>query len=498
MIKKQGILILSLSVLFIIMLVVYLVVIKPMTAEEEETDAPSPETDAGEALTYGDYFLIFPQVERANIQSIEVHNEYGEYTFIRDGEAESDFAIKGYENLAYDEELFSQLVVAAGYPMAPEKVTEKPTEQELIDYGFKGGDTEPPYYILTTTSGETHKVTIGKKIISGGAYYAMYEGRDTVYIIDVGVEDTLLRPIETMVSPLLTAGIETTDYYLIDEFTIKHKGENFLVCRNLTAEELAEMETTALAKSIATFPAEYNLSMYYDTTLQTLCYYTGESVAALGLDDETLAEFGLDDPAYTVSYEYGGARITLNASEKTEDGYYYVSTSLFRIIVKVPASDFEFLEWGLMNWIDESIFSRTITFVNNIKIESPDFNEIFRLYHYPTEDPNLVVVGDECGQIDDVKNFREFYKTLLMTAYEGEVPEDEDPVKDENLFLTFTVTTNGGDVTEYCFYRYSTRRALVTVNGSGRFYVLVDGAQKIISDAQKVVNGESVDAFDKN
>lgn len=498
MIKRQSVFIISLLVLFAVMLVAYLVVVRPLTAKDDETDAPPPETNEGEGLTYGDYFLMFPQVERKNIQSIEVHNEYGEYKFVRTGEAESDFAIEGHENLAYDEELFSQLVVSAGYSMAPQKVTEKPTEQELIDYGFAGKDVEPAYYILTTTSGQKHKVTIGKKIISGGAYYAMYEGRDTVYIIDVGAENTLLQPVEALLSPLLTAGIETTSYYLINNFTIKHKGEDFLVCRNLTTEELGEMETTAIAKSIAVFPAEYNLSMMYDTTLQALCYYSGESVAAMGLTAENLEKFGLSTPAYTVSYEYGGAKITLNISEKTDDGYYYASTSLFRIIVKVPAADFEFLEWGLMNWIDEAIFSRNITFVKDISIISPEFSEVFRFRHYPTEDPNLVVVGDSCGQIDDVRNFREFYKTLLLTAYEGEVPEGEDPEKDGKLLLTFKVTTNGGNETEYSFYRYSTRRALVTVNGKGNFYVLVDAVQKIISDAQKVSVGESVDSYEKN
>lgn len=498
MIKRQSVFIITLSVLFAIMLLSYFVIIKPLTADEEETEAEPPETAEGESLTYGDYFLIFPHVERANIQSIEVHNDYGEYKFIRTGDSESDFAVEGYESLAYDETLFSELVVSAGYSMAPEKVTENPTEQELIDYGFAGDGVTPPYYILTTTSGEVHKITIGKKIISGGAYYAMYEGRNTIYIIDVGLEDTILQPIESLLSPLLTAGIETTSYYLIDNFTIKRNDEDFLICRNLTTEELSEMETTAIAKSIAVFPAEYNLSMYYDTTLQTLCYYTGESVAALGTDDETLAEFGLDNPAYTVSYEYSGAKITLKVSEKTSDGYYYVATSLFRIVVKVPASDFEFLEWSLMYWIDGAIFSRNISFVKEISIVSPEFSEVFNLTHYPNEDPNLVVIGDSCGQVDDIKNFRELYKTLLLTSYEGEAPEDDDIISDENLILTFKVTTNGGNETEYSFYRYSTRRALVTVNGSGRFYVLVDAAQKIISDAQKVSAGESVDAYDKN
>ncbi len=497
MIKQQRILIITLAVLFLVMVIAYFAIVKPLTDEEETTEAP-PETKFDEVLTYNDYFLLFPQVERKDIQSIEIHNDYGSYKFIRTGEAESAFSIEGFENLGYDEELFSQLVVSTGYAMAPEKVTESPTEQELINYGFKNTEKEPPYYILTTTEGKVHKVIIGAKLISGGGFYAMYEGRDTVYIMDVSLEKAVLQPIEAMVSPLLTAGVETTSYFYINNFTIKHYGEDFLVCRNLTSDELADMETTAVAKSVTTFPAEYNLSLRYDETLQSVCYYTGESVVALGLTDENMEKYGLSDSPYEVSYTYGEMKIRLTASEVTEDGYYYVATTLFQVIIKVPAADFAFLEWDLLKWIDPNVFSRNIKFVSSIELDSPEFKETFRLHHYPEEKENLAVIGDNSGEVDDVANFREFYKTLLLFALEEYAPEDPDIVSDENLMLTFTITTNGGDVTEYGFYRYSTRRALVTINGQGQFYCLVDTVEKIIADAERVVDGEAVNAFDKN
>ena len=47
--------------------------------------------------------------------------------------------------------------------------------------------------------------------------------------------------------------------------------------------------------------------------------------------------------------------------------------------------------------------------------------------------------------------------------------------------------------TEFKFYRYSERRVFVTVNGVGRFYVVVPQVEKLISDAQKVLTGEPIE-----
>ena len=71
---------------------------------------------------------------------------------------------------------------------------------------------------------------------------------------------------------------------------------------------------------------------------------------------------------------------------------------------------------------------------------------------------------------------------------------------EENCILTVTLTDLGGGETVYKFYPYSAtgRRAFMTVNGSGEFYVDTDIARKIASDANKVLNDLDVDAYAKD
>ena len=75
----------------------------------------------------------------------------------------------------------------------------------------------------------------------------------------------------------------------------------------------------------------------------------------------------------------------------------------------------------------------------------------------------------------------------------------EEYIKDKNNeYLTFEYTTLSGDTTTIAFYQYSTRHSLVTINGVGEFYVLTDLVKKIENDTVRILNGETVTAFDKN
>jgi hypothetical protein len=500
MLKKQKIIIIIFVALFVVLTTLYFAIIAPLTKDDGKETTEPVETDVGEGRTPQNYWLIFPQVERENIESIEVHNKYGTYKFYRN--EEDRFVIEGFENLAYDQEQFAQLVVSTGFTISQVKITENPTEEQLREYGFYD---DPAYYILTTRSGTVHKVIIGYKIIAGGGYYAMYEGRKTVYVLEKSLEKVVLAPVVDMVAPLVTAGVKTNEYYNIDNFKIYHHDKLFFAAQNLTSEELKERETTALVAAKVTHPGDYTPSNIYDETRLGLAYYAGEAVVALGLTEENLEKYGLSDPPYTIMYDYKDHTYKLIVSEPV-DGYYYVGTYLFNTIVKVPEEDFKFLSWSLFKWVDNYVFQKTITFVDSIKVETPQFTELFRLTHLnKSDDPNLIIKGDLCGVIDgsdEVYNFRQFYKSLLNVLIEDDAPlTDEEKAEliadDKNCMLKFTVTTLGGNVTEYGFYRYSTRRCLLTVNGVGQFYVVVDVPRKIAGCAQKVINGETIDPQEK-
>ena len=104
----------------------------------------------------------------------------------------------------------------------------------------------------------------------------------------------------------------------------------------------------------------------------------------------------------------------------------------------------------------------------------------------------------------DVVNFRQFFRTLLSVKIEDYVPLSEDEIAaltadEKNCLLTFTITNLNGENTVYKFYPYSGsgRRALMTVNGYGEFYVLTDLIEKIASDANKVLAGLDVNSYAK-
>ncbi len=493
MIKRQRIIIIVLAAVFALLIAAYFIVIRPLTREDEPADT-SVNVDPGEGV-YANRPLMYPMIDRDDMQSVEVINENGTYKLVYDDKI-GDFVIDGYEALTVNPLMFTQLVVDTGFSNILGTVSDNATEDELVQYGFKGDDAHTAKFVVTQRNGIVHTVTVGARVISGGGFYAMYEGRNKIYIISSTIEKTVFGKIEDMLSPVVSTGIPLTSYYNIEDFTIKHYGEDFIKCRNLSSDEITELESTAQAKAVTVYPAQYMLSMDYDTTLQLLIDYSGESVVAIGLTEENFEKFGLTDEPYSISYEYDGYKFKLTASEPV-DGYYYVATSMFDIIVKVPEADFEFLTWDLKHWIDPLIFSRSITVINSIKIESEALTETFRLTHRPKDDPDLIVVGDECGQIHDIPNFREFYKTLLYVQLYDYAPEDVN-VTEDDCVLKFTISTANGTVNEYSFYQYSTRRCLLRINGEGQFYVFIDIPEKIISDAQKVINGEPVDALDKD
>ena len=103
----------------------------------------------------------------------------------------------------------------------------------------------------------------------------------------------------------------------------------------------------------------------------------------------------------------------------------------------------------------------------------------------------------------DTNLFRQFYKTLLYASIANSyslTDEERDAIKNDEsrLMLKMTVTNSEGKTTEYCFYSLTSRKAYITINGNGGFYVLTNRVNKFISDAQRFFANEMIDATAKN
>ena len=91
--------------------------------------------------------------------------------------------------------------------------------------------------------------------------------------------------------------------------------------------------------------------------------------------------------------------------------------------------------------------------------------------------------------------YAEAEATTSFTGWKQVKADDTDRL---HWMATITVTLDNGDVLEYEFFYYDTRRCFYTVNGEGQFYVYRDHLDKVLRDTDRVIKGLPVDWQGKN
>ncbi len=489
--KKQQLTIAVLAVVVIAAVLLYRFVVSPYLQKGNETEAESVELLPGEALGTNNTLLLYEKLTKDDIAKIEVDNEKGGYGFVYSG-INKKFSLIGHVNAPYDTTLLSSLTSSVGQMGASERLYEDC--DDFTEYGLDEA-ANPVSYTLTTREGAVHTVYIGDKTPSGQGYYARYAGRDAVYIVGTTIAKTIFSSLEEMLTPRLALTMAQNDYFMIRKFTLMRGDETALQVMYLDEEEQKAAAAITAYKMLA--PANYSLnSTNYLTALEAIMDFTGKSTLAYKPTDEELAAFGLDTAAFGIYYTYGGIDQAVEFSEKNEDGNYYAYSSYYDLIAEVDGEQLAWLEWESVKWVDYPVFMKNINDIKTVKVESDTASYTFTLDGVDTE---LTVFENESKTAPDVSIFRKFYHVLLTIHMQDYVYEDLDReaadalVLESEPYLALTIETRAGQVTEYKFYPYSTRRAYYTVNGEGEFYVLRDKVTKVITDAEKLMAGEMID-----
>lgn len=290
-------------------------------------------------------------------------------------------------------------------------------------------ETEPINYTVTAMNGDIHKVYLGDMTVTGTGYYARYEGRDTVYVLSsTNISATVVKSAEELVVPMIVYPMGMTDYFNVANFTIYDNIDYDAIKEELAqrwagatdeeldSEEFAKDYSESFEKNshkacdftyvdadsrknsmYATIPyvsnLEYTAGYYVNSSnIDKVLYamYDPEFTAVEKLlpDDEDIKKYGLEFPEYVIAYLYltktdaGEDAYVYNyleVSEKTEDGVYYVYSSMYDMIVGVSESSFDFLEWEEIDWYDTSYIQLDIGHVTDIIIESPEFSTHFTI-----------------------------------------------------------------------------------------------------------------------
>lgn len=484
MIKKQKKTIIISLVIIALLAIGYFVFLSPAFNKEKTVDLP--ELIEGEQYNEAkDKILVFPMVEKEDITDIKIHNSKGDFGFYRDSDGE--FYLTGYKGTPYDETNFTSLVASIRNPLALTRVTTDMSK--LPEYGLDEG-SNPAHYTFTTKSGESYKMYIGNLITTSGGYYAKLDGRDAVYVLDTTSKYVLMEARE-YVTPILSMPTDTTDYYQTKYFTLRVDGNDYISVEYMTEQERIATASTSYYKMLV--PANYvPSSSNYDELLKTFNEFKGTQTLAFGNSNDAmtakdLAEYGLDNPKYEIYYRYAGVDNYVYVSEQNEDGTYNAYSIMFNIVAKVSEQTLKFLKWDFIDFIDKPLFQKNINDISSITIKGEGVEETYKI---TGETSTLTVTPSNNKAFNEAEltSFKRIYVKLLSLAFE----DYTDSTSKEEPLMQFTVKTDNGNVYEYNFYNYSTRRCYFTINGEGEFYVLRDRVEKILSDVAKLQQGGTV------
>ena len=536
---QKRVTIISIVAAAVIAAVVLILIFAPEIFKGANADElPVAYEELGEVREGSKRVLIYEHIERSRIQKIEVKNEHGSYTAYYNNETES-FAFEGLEGTPYNEELFAQLVVSSGYSIIYDRLM--PGDRaELSEYGLDPKD-DPAYMIITTRKTEdedpvSYKLYIGKPSLTENYYYCMLEGRDIVYVLEQSIKNTLLADVRSLMTPIMTYPI-TDNSYLTDvsEIQLAKDGKWFIRIHGQTEEEKGEAEsafgvtipfvvydpfdydasasriTTVLGQIINMTGAElleynvYDVVKLYNEDGSPKLDEKGDQDYEYVLKEEFAKKYGLENPAYDIYYRYRDMDMIVSLSEKQYDEngtpYYYAVSLLYDIITRIDAAKLTFLEWSLMDYLDKPVFNIHIDKLSEIEVKTADKRFMFTLTGVNDDlvavenayTTRTVFKGKDPADKPNtgIKNFRKFYQTILTIEREDFV---EEPSEDERALLCeIRLKFRNGEERSYKFYSYSERRCFMTINDKGEFYVLRSMVKKIVDDAVRLMNFETVD-----
>ena len=121
---------------------------------------------------------------------------------------------------------------------------------------------------------------------------------------------------------------------------------------------------------------------------------------------------------------------------------------------------------------------------------------------------DAVIVTEANGEVTTYVRFatnlfRKFFQTLLYANIEDvyEMSQEEEKALiaegSDAWQLTLTVKDTEGNENTYSFYKLTSRKSYITINGNGGFYVMTNRVDKFAADAQRFFANETIDATAK-
>lgn len=463
------------------------------------SDTPSPEAEQEEnearTVVYSDDATLF--------NSLTVENEHGSYTLVRDGDS---IVIEGREQIP----LLSASSTSMFETFADVYVVRTISEDSTEGFGF-----DSPSAVLTVKKADGSEKTMYIGDIAAnteGCRYMCFAGESAVYLMDADRSERYLADKSLLYSKTVSK------YFTSDEMVsisiVRPDGEEILL-RPSNEEESGDMNF--ISGYTMEKPFLFGADSDIVTSLcETLAALPSASVVEDDVTEEMLDEYGISNgTTVTVVANYDTTSMTLDSGDVNpyydpgnEDGFVTLTT-VYRIggtrenliyftyddipiIYSLTKSDMDFINTETYQYCQRLVNIAYLTDLSGLSVDTCDGN----IYDFV-----ITSEADGEGNIDvssvtldyaavDTDNFKSFYQNIVSVSHSdiGTKPEDSDCV----LRLTYEFTSGERDIVEFWSFPDDSRKTFMTIDGEGRFVVLMTKVDKIKNDLQKLLSGEEI------
>ncbi len=471
------------AVLLVVLIAAVIVLNSVGVGDEENTEETT--TTAVQELSK----LLYDK-DPVTIENIHVKNSTGEYDIKK--YADDAWFIPEFMGHNHNTSAVSTALESAATVTSQQVASENASD--LSVYGLDAPRAEVTIE-FDDDAQTVKKMLIGADSPSSGLTYICFDGENTVHAVNTSEIECyfndkfyyIAKTVYTAKQPADAS--DTTNYSKIDSITISRKDIDYDIVLEYDIRQDSEDIVSGNSSShIMTSPVRLDLNPDASyNVINNVFGLTASKVAVVSPSDETLAQFGLDDPFAEVSFDIVGGDFRLLIGDEYTDengnksGYYCYADGFDIIYIFDKAS----IPWAEVMPLDITMSMITTTYVYNIStidIETADIKKHFVLNG---DSENFKVTCDDMEISGD--NFKNYYQYILRAPAEELYLESTAAAADIKITIAHSF---GTDVIE--FIPSEDRKSIIRVNGVTSFKCRTVYADRLIENLNHLLNGEDI------
>lgn len=434
--------------------------------------------------------------DTGDILSVEVKNKQGGFTLENNGSAGT---IKQLSGISQNEGLVKNLLENTANLQA-----EKVAEENPADISKYGLDKTEATFTVKYADGTSKTLLVGDASHEGDCRYFMVKGEKKVYMAELSKLAYYTSPVNEFVSNSLIPAQDSTSEQPYGKMTITRRNYDYV----MTFEDDSSNNTVMSSAQIMTSP----IFAYLDVSKSTNVTHGMWGLTATGCiyPKPTAADMkkcGLDKPLCKVHYEGDNFDYTLNignaiyggdSHEDSETGKKEISGYYCTLEGGDGTSCIYAVDAGSLPWVNAKpddvianiVIAKYLADMDTITVTA-DKNYEFKITAEEEKGDNgqadtKAVTLD--GKNMNVDNFKSLYQ-YMISCPTGEIYFKEP--KGEK-FLTIKVKDNKGDVQTLEYFKDSSRRCVLKINGKASYKVQTSWTDKFIENVENIAEGKNV------